>query len=76
MHCITPSERNADNTAMEKRLWDAADQLWPDQQLYDEPHNAIGRFNFVLAIGKTVANRTSEALSSSTSRAGPVMSNY
>jgi type I restriction enzyme M protein len=27
MHCIAPSEKDAANGALEKRLWDAADQL-------------------------------------------------
>jgi hypothetical protein len=35
---IAPSEKDTDNAALEKRLWDAAD-----------PHEATGRFDFVLA---------------------------
>jgi type I restriction enzyme M protein len=35
---IAPSEKDTDNAALEKRLWDAAD-----------PHDATGRFDFVLA---------------------------
>jgi len=27
MHWIAPSEKNTDNAALEKRLWDAADQF-------------------------------------------------
>jgi type I restriction enzyme M protein len=27
MHCIAPSEKDADSAALEKRLWDSADQF-------------------------------------------------
>jgi len=75
MHWIAPSEKNADNAALEKRLWDAADQLRANSEeratgdlcrmnlavhglegdikqaisYYDDPHDATGRFDFVLA---------------------------
>lgn len=32
MHWIAPSEKNADHAALEKRLWDAADQLLANPQ--------------------------------------------
>jgi type I restriction enzyme M protein len=41
MHWIAPSEKDTDNAALEKRLWDAANQLWAGaglkQSEYSEP---------------------------------------
>lgn len=41
MQWIAPSEKDADNAALEKRLWDAANQLWAGARLkqseYSEP---------------------------------------
>lgn len=41
MQWIAPSEKDADNAALEKRLWDAANQLWAGaglkQSEYSEP---------------------------------------
>ncbi len=39
MHWIAPSEKDADNAALEKRLWDAAEQAVP------APHSAETDFN-------------------------------
>src|SRR5712692_8677112 len=60
---IAPSEKDTDNAALEKRLWDAADQFRANSGLkaqeysapvlglsyYDDPHKATGQFDFVLA---------------------------
>jgi hypothetical protein len=37
---ITPSEKNADNAALEKRLWDAADQLRANSELRSQEYSA------------------------------------
>ena len=58
---IAPSERDTDNAALEKRLWDAADQFRDNSDLksqeYSGPVHGLeggyyddaGRFDFVLA---------------------------
>src|ERR1019366_5084334 len=40
MHWIAPSEKNADNAALEKRLWDAADQLRANSELKSQEYSA------------------------------------
>ena len=40
MHWIAPSEKNADNAALEKRLWDAADQLCANSELKSQEYSA------------------------------------
>jgi len=40
MHWIAPSEKNADNAALEKRLWDAADQLRANSELKAQEYSA------------------------------------
>ena len=40
MHWIAPSEKNADNAALEKRLWDAADQLRANSGLKSQEYSA------------------------------------
>lgn len=40
MHWIAPSEKNADTTALEKRLWDAADQLRANSELKSQEYSA------------------------------------
>ena len=37
---IAPSEKNADNAALEKRLWDAADQLRANSELKSQEYSA------------------------------------
>ena len=59
---IAPSEKDTDNAALEKRLWDAADQFRANSGLkgdirhggnansyYADPHDTTGRFDFALA---------------------------
>jgi type I restriction enzyme M protein len=40
MQWIAPSEKNADNAALEKRLWDAADQLRANSELKSQEYSA------------------------------------
>ena len=40
MHWIAPSEKNADNAALEKRLWDAADQFRANSGLKSQEYSA------------------------------------
>jgi len=40
MHWIAPSEKNADHAALEKRLWDAADQLRANSELKSQEYSA------------------------------------
>ena len=40
MQLIVPSEKNADNAALEKRLWDAADQLRANSELKSQEYSA------------------------------------
>ena len=40
MHWIAPSEKNADNAALEKRLWDAADQFRANSGLKAQEYSA------------------------------------
>ncbi len=46
---IAPSEKDTDNAALEKRLWDAADQFRANSGLKSQEYSAPGRFDFVLA---------------------------
>ena len=51
MHWIAPSEKDTDNAALEKRLWDAADQFRANSGLKSREHSApvIGLIFLLLA---------------------------
>ncbi len=40
MHWIAPSEKDTDNAALEKRLWDAADQFRANSGLKSQEYSA------------------------------------
>lgn len=61
MHWIAPSEKNADNAALEKRLWDAADPLRANSELksqeYFQASQALAPREVILS-SRLIANQT------------------
>lgn len=72
MQWIAPSEKDADNAALERRLWDAANQLWAGaglkQSEYSEP--VLGLIFLRFAEVRFSAQRAKLEKTSSSSRRG------
>jgi len=72
MQWIAPSEKDADNAALEKRLWDAANQLWAGaglkQSEYSEP--VLGLIFLRFAEVRFSAQRAKLELPSTSGRRG------
>ena len=72
MHWIAPSEKNADNAALEKRLWDAADQLRANSELKSQEYSApvLGLIFLRFAEVRFTAQRAALEKASTSSRRG------
>ena len=72
MHWIAPSEKNADNAALEKRLWDAADQLRANSELKSQEYSApvLGLIFLRFAEVRFTAQRAALEKSATSSRRG------
>jgi len=72
MHWIAPSEKNADNEALEKRLWDAADQLRANSELKSQEYSApvLGLIFLRFAEVRFTAQRAALEKASTSSRRG------
>jgi type I restriction enzyme M protein len=72
MQWIAPSEKNADNAALEKRLWDAADQLRANSELKSQEYSApvLGLIFLRFAEVRFTAQRAALEKASTSSRRG------
>jgi type I restriction enzyme M protein len=72
MHWNAPSEKNADNAALEKRLWDAADQLRANSELKSQEYSApvLGLIFLRFAEVRFTAQRAVLEKSATSSRRG------
>src|SRR5476649_2566674 len=72
MHWIAPSEKNADNTALEKRLWDAADQFRANSGLKSQEYSTpvLGLIFLRFAEVRFAAQRAKLEKAASSSRRG------
>ena len=72
MHWIAPSEKNADNAALEKRLWNAADQLRANSELKSQEYSApvLGLIFLRFAEVRFTAQRAALEKASTSSRRG------
>jgi type I restriction enzyme M protein len=72
MQLIVPSEKNADNAALEKRLWDAADQLRANSELKSQEYSApvLGLIFLRFAEVRFTAQRAALEKASTSSRRG------
>jgi len=72
MHWIAPSERDTDNAALEKRLWDAADQFRANSGLKSQEYPApvLGFIFLCFAEVRFAAQRAKLEKSATSSRHG------
>lgn len=72
MHWIAPSEKNADNAALEKRLWNAADQFRANSGLKSQEYSApvLGLIFLRFAEVRFTAQRAKLEKTASSSRRG------
>ncbi|MFZ4777643.1 MAG: type I restriction-modification system subunit M N-terminal domain-containing protein [Terrimicrobiaceae bacterium] len=75
MQWIAPSDKDADNAALEKRLWDAVNQpwagVWLKQSEYSEPVLGLIFLNFLKYISDTFEERRAKLLAGQDDYARP-----